>query len=147
MVALCNLILGPMSVQLACSFSPWSPASLSAQTAAVEGLDSKTRGQSRLLPIDLYSFLWRRWEVSNSWYGGWKKTQSHWEDTKVLSQRAGLSSCLQSRVPVGYHEHHCLYVLSVPILKSKRQKSVSPALDLHALCQCRPWAAQRGNQK
>lgn len=42
MVALCNLILGPMSVQLAWSFSPWSSASLSAQAEAVEGLKSKT---------------------------------------------------------------------------------------------------------
>lgn len=66
MVDLCNLILGPMTVQLAFSFSPWSPASLSAQTAAVEGLSSKAGGQRRLLPVDLYSFLWRRWKVCNS---------------------------------------------------------------------------------
>lgn len=57
MVALCNLILGPMSVQLACSFSPWSPASLGAQTAAVEGLSSKAWGQRRLFPVELCSFF------------------------------------------------------------------------------------------
>lgn len=56
----------PHDVQLACSFSPQSPACLSAQTAAVEGLNSKARGQRRLLPADLCSFLWRRWKVCNS---------------------------------------------------------------------------------
>lgn len=60
MVALCSLILGSMSIQLGCYFSPWSPASLS---AAMEGLNSRTSGRMRLLPVDLDSFHWRTWKV------------------------------------------------------------------------------------
>lgn len=60
MVALCSLILGSMSIWLGCYFNPWSPASLS---AAMEGLNSRTSGRMRLLPVDLDFFHWRTWKA------------------------------------------------------------------------------------